>query len=230
MQKLVVLSGAGISAESGLSTFRDNGGLWDEYNVYKVATPEAWEANPELVLEFYNKRRKQMISVQPNVAHKEIAALEEKFIVNVITQNIDDLHERAGSSKILHLHGELINARSSKNAHYKKRLSKENIEIKLGDLCPEGRQLRPDVVWFGEAVPAIDTAIDIAKKADTLLIIGTSLQVYPAASLVMYVPQHCKIFVIDPKTIDLGGTQNVTHIKKGASEGIEIFKQHILAQ
>ena len=225
MKKIIVFSGAGISAESGLKTFRDNDGLWENYDLNKVATPEAWKANPKMVLEFYNMRRKQVIEAKPNDAHYSIAKLEEHFDVNIITQNIDDLHERAGSTKILHLHGEILKARSSStnetypiNGH----------ELKLGDKCPNNSQLRPDVVWFGEAVPNMVKAMEICKDADFLLIIGTSLTVYPAANLIEFVPDHCKRFLIDPNTINTSDIKNLTIINKKASIGIPILADNLL--
>ncbi len=202
MKKLVVLSGAGISAESGISTFRDAGGLWDKYPVEQVATPEGYAANPELVIRFYNERRKQLLDVQPNEAHKIVAELEHHFEVTVITQNIDNLHERAGSSHIIHLHGELTKVTSSydpNNPHYIQELTPENFEVKMGDKAKDGSQLRPFIVWFGEAVPEIETAIQYVQQADVFVIIGTSLNVYPAAGLLHYVPRHAEVYLIEPK-------------------------------
>ena len=184
-EKVVVLSGAGVSAESGLSTFRDSGGLWEQYKIEDVCTPEAWAKNPDLVLEFYNKRRLQAASVEPNPAHHAIAQLEKRFDVTVITQNVDDLHERAGSSNVLHLHGLLRMVRSSGETGY--RVDVGDKAILAGDLCPQGHQLRPDIVWFGEAVPNFELAFPIVAEADKVLVVGTSLTVYPAASLVDYV-------------------------------------------
>jgi NAD-dependent deacetylase len=183
-QKIVVLSGAGVSAESGLSTFRDSGGLWEQYKIEDVCTPEAWQRNPALVLEFYNKRRLQAASVEPNPAHYAIAELEKAYDVTVITQNVDDLHERAGSSKVLHLHGRLTSVRSSGETGYQ--IDVGDKAILEGDLCPQGHQLRPDIVWFGEAVPNFELAFPIVAKADKVLVVGTSLSVYPAASLIDY--------------------------------------------
>jgi NAD-dependent deacetylase len=195
-KKLVVFSGAGISAESGLKTFRNNNGLWENYNVYDVATPEAWKANPALVLEFYNERRKQLISCKPNLAHKTIANLELDYEVTVITQNIDNFHEIAGSKNIVHLHGELLKARDEKIETEIISLNKSTINI--GDLSNLGNQLRPHVVWFGEEVPLMGKAISIAQKADFFIVIGTSLNVYPAANLTSYLNQDCVCYIIDP--------------------------------
>lgn len=223
MQKIVVFTGAGISAESGLETFRDSNGLWENYKIEEVATPEAWEANPALVLDFYNTRRKQVREAQPNAAHFAIPKLEQKFEVQLITQNIDDLHERAGSKKVVHLHGEILNSRSSKT-HLTYPM--KSIDIKLGELCKNGYQLRPDVVWFGEHVPNMDKAIELTEHTDILIIVGTSLSVYPAADLVDCVPHNCQIYLIDPKEISIIKRKNLTHIKKKASEGVpELVKE-----
>ncbi|TXD85279.1 NAD-dependent deacylase [Subsaximicrobium wynnwilliamsii] len=219
MKHLVVLTGAGMSAESGLKTFRDDDGLWEGHDVMEVATPEGFAKNPELVLDFYNQRRKQLLEVLPNPAHYELAKLEDDFKVSIITQNVDDLHERAGSSHVTHLHGELLKARSSRDENDVK-IWKKNIAI--GDLCAKGSQMRPHVVWFGEAVPMIDVAIDICMEADMLLIIGTSMQVYPAASLMHYVPAKTPTYFIDPKpAIDSNGP--LTVIKANATIGIKRF-------
>jgi len=199
----VVLTGAGISAESGVKTFRDAGGLWEGTRPEDVATPEAWEADPEKVLRFYNMRRDQLRSVQPNAAHRALVELESVMAVHIITQNVDDLHERAGSRQVLHLHGELMQARSVVNSHYIVDLGEASIA--LGDTCPKGGQLRPNVVWFGEAVPAIPEAIGIVQRADILLVIGTSLQVYPAAGLIDFAPGHCRKVIIDPKIPEVAG-------------------------
>lgn len=228
MKKLVVLSGAGISAESGISTFRDAGGLWDKYPVEQVATPEGYAANPELVIRFYNERRKQLLDVQPNEAHKIVAELERHFEVTVITQNIDNLHERAGSSHIIHLHGELTKVTSSydpNNPHYIQELTPENFEVKMGDKAKDGSQLRPFIVWFGEAVPEIETAIQYVQQADVFVIIGTSLNVYPAAGLLHYVPRHAEVYLIDPKEVRVSSTHPVHVIQKGASKGMEELKE-----
>lgn len=193
-QKIVVLSGAGVSAESGLSTFRDSGGLWEQYKIEDVCTPEAWQRNPELVLEFYNKRRLQAASVEPNPAHYAIAELEKAYDVTVITQNVDDLHERAGSSNVLHLHGKLRSVRSSGETGY--RVDVEDKAVMLGDLCPQGHQLRPDIVWFGEAVPNFELAFPVVAEADKVLVVGTSLTVYPAASLIDYASENAECVLV----------------------------------
>jgi len=192
MKHLVVLTGAGMSAESGISTFRDAGGLWEQYPVEQVATPEGYHANPALVTKFYNERRAQLLTVQPNEGHRQLAALETDFRVTVITQNVDNLHERAGSTHVIHLHGELTKVTSSwspNDPRYIRELKPEEFEVHMGDTAADGSQLRPFIVWFGEAVPMIETAIDYAQQADIFLIIGTSLNVYPAAGLLNYVPQ-----------------------------------------
>lgn len=193
-EKIVVLSGAGVSAESGLSTFRDSGGLWEQYKIEDVCTPEAWQRNPALVLEFYNKRRMQAASVEPNPAHYAIAELEKAYDVCVITQNVDDLHERAGSSNVLHLHGKLSSVRSSGETGH--RVDVGDKAVMLGDLCPQSHQLRPDIVWFGEAVPNFELAFPIVAKADKVLVVGTSLTVYPAASLVDYVKDDAECVLV----------------------------------
>lgn len=214
-KKVVILSGAGLSAESGLQTFRDTGGLWEKYRIEDVATPEAWAKNPSLVLDFYNARFSQLNQVKPNDAHFNLAALESDFDVEIITQNVDDLHERAGSTNILHLHGSLTTCRSSKSA--KPIFPMPPSGLAMGDLCPEGHQLRPNIVWFGELVPNIEIAIPKMEKADILIIIGTSLNVYPAAGLVSYVNPETQIIVIDPADITVQA--KVTHIKKPATHG-----------
>jgi NAD-dependent deacetylase len=211
MQKVVVLSGAGVSAESGLKTFRDSDGLWEEYNVMEVATPEAWDANPEMVLEFYNKRRVQALQAEPNTAHKAIAELDRHFDVTVVTQNIDNLHERAGSKNVLHLHGQLTNARSTADETLIYPIDGESLGF--GDLCEKGSQLRPDIVWFGEAVPNIVKAQEIVSQANILLIVGTSLNVYPAAGLVHFADFRVRKFLIDPKYIHLTDVDNLEVIK-----------------
>ena len=196
MKELVVLSGAGMSAESGLKTFRDMGGLWEQYDVTEVASPEAWEKDPALVLRFYNQRRRQLLEASPNVGHKALCELEKHFNVHIVTQNVDDLHERAGSRHVLHLHGELRKARSTADPSLVYDI--EGAELNVGDLCEKGSQLRPHVVWFGEPVPAMEEAVEIVGRADIFVIIGTSLNVYPAAGLVQYTRPECEIFVIDP--------------------------------
>lgn len=228
-KRLVVLTGAGISAESGLKTFRDSDGLWEGYNILDVATPEAWQRNPELVQQFYNERRKQVLQAQPNDAHLLLAKLEELFEVQIITQNIDDLHERAGSSNITHLHGIITYAQSDRNASLLYAI--DGAEIKIGQLCELGSQLRPHVVWFGEAVPMIETAAVICSEADLFLLIGTSLAVYPAAGLLDYVPINVLKYIIDPKIPAVNHYQNVIGIEKSATEGMlavyEMLKSYV---
>lgn len=228
MKKLVVLTGAGMSAESGISTFRDAGGLWDKYPVEQVATPEGYAANPQLVTDFYNERRKQLLTVTPNRGHELLAEMEQFYDVTVITQNVDNLHERAGSSQVIHLHGELTKVTSSwqpNNPNYIKELKPEEYEVKIGDVAADGSQLRPFIVWFGEAVPMIETAIDYCEQADVFLIIGTSLNVYPAAGLLNYVPAHVPVYLIDPKQVPIASGRPVHVIQKGASEGMGELKQ-----
>ena len=224
MKKLVILSGAGISAESGISTFRDAGGLWDKYPVMQVASIEGYEANPELVINFYNERRKQLLEVQPNQGHILCAELEKYFDVTVVTQNVDNLHERAGSHHIIHLHGELTKVCSSYNPNdprYIRELKPEEFEVKMGDKAGDDSQLRPFIVWFGEAVPEIETAVNYVEKADIFVIIGTSMNVYPAASLLYYVPSNADVYLIDPQDVNINTRRPITHIKKGASEGMK---------
>lgn len=218
MEKIIVFSGAGVSAESGLRTFRDSDGLWEEYNVYDVATPEAWAANPKLVLEFYNKRRKQILEAQPNAAHHALVELEKKYDVHIITQNIDNLHERAGSSKVLHLHGEITKSRSTADPALVYPV--KGWQLNWGDLCEKGAQLRPHIVWFGEMVPDMYSAYEIASTADVLIIVGTSLNVYPAAGLVHYTPPHCLKYLIDPNKPALTNIHNLTVIEDKASTGV----------
>lgn len=228
MKKLVILSGAGISAESGISTFRDAGGLWDKYPVMQVASIEGYEADPELVINFYNERRKQLLDVKPNQGHILCAELEKYFDVTVVTQNVDNLHERAGSHHIIHLHGELTKVCSSYNPNdprYIKELKPEEFEVKMGDKAGDGSQLRPFIVWFGEAVPEIETAVRYVEQADIFVIIGTSMNVYPAASLLYYVPSDADIYLIDPKDVNINTRRPITHIKKGASEGMKELLQ-----
>jgi NAD-dependent deacetylase len=221
-KKLVVLTGAGISAESGIKTFRDSDGLWEGHDVMEVATPEGWYKNPELVLDFYNQRRKQLKEVTPNLGHQILAELEKDFDVHIITQNVDDLHERAGSSKVLHLHGELLKVRSSQNPNY---ILDWNDDLFMTHLDDKGNQLRPHIVWFGEEVPALEEAIDIAEQADYFAVIGTSLQVYPAAGLISYTPASAPLFYIDPKPIKIPNLRNkIEVIPEVASKGMEILK------
>jgi NAD-dependent deacetylase len=220
---IVIFSGAGISAESGISTFRDNGGLWDKYDVKEVATPDAWRNNPQLVLEFYNERRKQVLEASPNAAHKAIVELEKKFDVTVITQNVDDLHERAGSKKVVHLHGEIRKSRST----YDPKLiyNIKGWELNPGDRCEHGSQLRPHIVWFGEMVPEMTRAQEITASADVLITVGTSLNVYPAAGLVHAAPKGSKLFVIDPNDVPLEGLSDVKFYKDKAGNALpEIVK------
>lgn len=224
--KLVVLTGAGISAESGLKTFRDSDGLWEGYNVYDVATPEAWEKDPELVQQFYNERRKQVLSAQPNKAHEILATLENDFDVEIITQNIDDLHERAGSSKVTHLHGIITKSQSNFKASLTYPIN--GWELKMGQLCEMGSQLRPHVVWFGENVPMIETAAEICSQADIFLLIGTSLAVYPAAGLIYFVASSTPKYIIDPKIPEVKRYQNVFKIEHTAVNGMAIVKDLLL--
>ena len=223
MKNIVVFTGAGISAESGLGTFRDSGGLWDNYKIEDVATPDAFKQNPELVLEFYNIRRRQLISSSPNSAHYALNKLQQNFNLQIITQNIDDLHERSGSNNVLHLHGKL---RQSKSTLDNKLYEIEGSELILGDLCPNGAQLRPNVVWFGEAVPMMDVAIEIVKTADIFIIIGTSLNVYPAASLIHYTSNSCEKYIIDPNADDY---QGINVIRKKASESVPILVDQLIS-
>lgn len=202
MKKLVFLTGAGMSAESGISTFRDSDGLWEKYPVEAVASIQGYMRDPELVQNFYNERRRQLLTVKPNEGHKLVASLEDRYDVTVITQNVDNLHEVAGSTNIIHLHGELMKATSSKNPNDPNcitTLPKDHLDIKMGDKAKDGSQLRPFIVWFGESVPMIEPAIDEVHKADILVVIGTSLNVYPAAGLLSYTNSHCKIYLIDPR-------------------------------
>lgn len=224
MKNLVVLTGAGMSAESGISTFRDAGGLWEQYPVEQVATPEGYAANPELVINFYNDRREQLLKVKPNRGHILLAELEKHFNVTVITQNVDNLHERAGSRHVIHLHGELTKVTSSlqpNNPKCIKELKPEEFRVKMGDKAADGSQLRPFIVWFGEPVPMIETAIDEAMKADIFVIIGTSLNVYPAAGLLNYVPEKTPVYLIDPNEVNVTSGRKVHIIRKGASAGVE---------
>lgn len=219
MKKIVVLTGAGISAESGIQTFRDADGLWEGHNVMDVASPEGFAKNPELVLDFYNQRRRQLLEVTANKAHSNLVKLERIFNVQIVTQNVDDLHERAGSSNVLHLHGELLKVRSSADESI---VIPWKDDLVLGDLCKHKSQLRPHIVWFGEMVPMLDKAITLTKEADILIIIGTSMQVYPAASLINYIQQDIPIFFIDPKpSINEREYKNLRIIKNVASTGTD---------
>lgn len=224
MKKIVVLTGAGMSVESGLSTFRDAGGLWDKYPVEDVATPEGYARNPLLVTKFYNERRKQLADVKPCKGHRLLAEMEKDYDVTIITQNVDNLHERAGSSRVIHLHGELTKVTSSRepnNPNYIQELAPEQWEVKLGDTAADGTQLRPFIVWFGEAVPMIEPAIDEVTQADVFIVIGTSLNVYPAAGLLNYVRRDVPIYLIDPKPVTTAMGNRIKHLIKGASEGVE---------
>lgn len=228
-KKIVVLSGAGVSAESGVATFRDSNGLWESFRVEDVASIEGWYRCPELVLSFYNLRRAELATVKPNAAHLAIAALEQDYEVTVVTQNIDNLHERAGSTKVIHLHGEATKARPENCYNEYDGYSEETVidigygQINIGDLAPNGAQLRPHIVWFGEAVPEFTPALDVVEKADIILIIGTSLQVYPAASLYGYAKADTPIYIIDPNDVPLRDGR-ITHIKEVATRGMEIFR------
>lgn len=217
-KRIVVLTGAGISAESGLRTFRDTDGLWEGFDIMDVATPEAWERNPVLVQQFYNERRKQVLEAQPNAAHFALAQLESSYQVDIITQNVDDLHERAGSTSVLHLHGVITRSQSSLNPELTYAL--EGPEIKMGDKCELGSQLRPHVVWFGEEVPMIPVAAALCSTADIFVLIGTSLAVYPAASLLDFVPDGTPKYIIDPKIPFVGGYKNVVKIEQRAVQGV----------
>ncbi|MDO5664605.1 MAG: NAD-dependent deacylase [Bacteroidia bacterium] len=226
MKKIVVLTGAGMSAESGISTFRDSGGLWDKYRVEDVATPEAFYKNPALVLEFYNIRRRELVKVKPNEGHIGIAEMEKDFDVHIITQNIDNLHEQAGSANVLHLHGELMKVRSTADESLIYELTADKPDINIGDKCERGHQLRPHIVWFGEAVPMISEAAKIAEQADIFVIIGTSMNVYPAAGLLDYVKKHIPVYLIDPQDVRTS-RYDVHHIKKGASEGVKELRKRL---
>ena len=233
MKKIVVLTGAGMSAESGISTFRGGNGLWDEYPVEMVATPEGYAANPSLVLEFYNKRRTELLNTEPNEGHRLVAALQESFDVTVVTQNVDNLHERAGSGKVIHLHGELMKACSSRapqNMDYVRELPSSAPVIAMGDLAADGSQLRPYIVWFGEPVPFMEDAIAAMRDIDIFIIIGPSLNVYPAAGLLNYAPANIPIYLIDPNDVNARLPQNAIHIRKGASEGMRILIDEYLCK
>ena len=227
-KKIVVLTGAGVSAESGVSTFRDSNGLWEQHKVEDVASIEGWYRNPSLVLDFYNARRAQLATVRPNAAHLAIADLEKEYDVTVVTQNVDNLHERAGSTRIIHLHGELTKVRPENCCNELDGFSEEAVfdigyeNIAIGDLAPNGTQLRPHIVWFGEAVPKIEAAIDAVETADILLIVGTSLQVYPAAGLYRFAKSDTPIYIIDPKEVSIIDSR-LTHIKDVATKGMETF-------
>lgn len=217
MKHIVVLSGAGTSAESGLKTFRDADGLWEGHDVMEVASPQGFQRNPELVFEFYNQRRRQLLEVEPNTAHRALSDLEKEYKVSIITQNVDDLHERAGSTNVMHLHGELFKVRST---YDELDVREWKTDLNIGDLCTKGYQLRPHIVWFGEAVPMIPKAMQICEKADIMIIIGTSMQVYPAASLIHYAPETAEVYYIDPNPA-ISNSNQVTVISERASTGVE---------
>ena len=226
MKKIVVLTGAGISAESGLKTFRDSGGLWEGYDVTEVATPQAWQANRQLVLEFYNQRRKQAYEAQPNAGHLALAELEEHFEVQIITQNIDALHEKAGSSNVLHLHGEISTARSTADPELIYDLP--SWELREGDTCEKGSQLRPHIVWFGEAVPMMEPAMEITSQAEIFIVAGTSLVVYPAAGLLDFADSQIPKFIIDPKIPEVSNTKQMHFFEEAASTGLPKLKQLLI--
>jgi NAD-dependent deacetylase len=226
MKNLVILTGAGMSSESGIRTFRDSGGLWEEYDVSEVATPEAWERDRELVLRFYNERRRQLEGCKPNEGHFGLARLEKHFKVNIITQNIDDLHERAGSTEILHLHGELTKARSTIDATMIYDIGYR--DINPGDNCEKGSQLRPHIVWFGEEVPMMDRALTITADADIFVVIGSSLNVYPAAGLINFAPKKASLWLVDPKDVAVYVDREVEVIKEKASKGVAILTERLL--
>lgn len=226
MKKLVVLTGAGISAESGIKTFRDSNGLWEGHDVMDVASPLGWRKNKALVLEFYNQRRKDCHTAQPNAAHLGLAALEKYFDVTIVTQNVDPLHERAGSTKVIHLHGELFKSQSSLDSSLVYKM--DHWELKLGDKCEKGSQLRPYIVWFGEPVPLMERAIEEAKEADIFAVIGTSLLVYPAAGLIQYAPRQIPKYIIDLKVPHIGLVEKVVKIEATASKGVRLMSQELL--
>ena len=228
MKKLIVLTGAGISAESGIKTFRDAGGLWEGHDVMEVASPEGWHRNHELVLDFYNQRRRQLQEVEPNAAHHALVELEEHYEVVVVTQNVDDLHERAGSSRIVHLHGELIKVRSTYDPSLVYEWRKD---LLTGDLCEKGHQLRPHIVWFGEMVPMLQIAADHTSEADIVLIVGTSMQVYPAAGLVGFAPPHARVYYVDPNpsiNYELGRSGHLTVVSERATTGVRKVVDQLL--
>ena len=226
MKKIVILTGAGISAESGIKTFRDSDGLWEEYRVEDVATPEAYARDPLLVLDFYNQRRRQLFKAEPNEAHRQLVRLEERFDVRIVTQNIDDLHERAGSSHVLHLHGLLTQGRSDRNPDLIVDIG--NRDIHLGDLAPDGAQLRPHIVWFGEAVPNIEPAAELCEGADIFVVVGTSMVVYPAAGLIHYVPRTAECYVVDPKEVPV--SRKVEFITDVATRGVKQLVDRLMTE
>jgi NAD-dependent deacetylase len=227
-RQITILSGAGISAESGISTFRDSEGLWENHRIEDVATPEAWERNPELVQQFYNLRRKQLQEVEPNAAHFAITELQKKFNVQVITQNVDDLHERAGNENVLHLHGELKKVRST--AHPYSVYDLDGWELLMGDKCADGHQLRPHIVWFGEDVPNLPIAAEVVSKSNAVIIVGTSLNVYPAASLYQYAKANCPIWIIDPKANELVYPETITPINEKSGAAMPRLVQSLLKE
>jgi len=227
MKKLVILTGAGMSAESGIKTFRDSGGLWEEHRVEDVASPMGWALNRKLVLKFYNDRRRELARCKPNAGHLGLAALEKHFNVHIITQNIDNLHEKAGSTDVVHLHGELTKARSTKDPDLIYDIGYK--DVNEGDKCELGSQLRPHIVWFGEAVPMIEEAVKITSEADIFAVIGTSLNVYPAAGLIEYVPDRASLWLIDPNYVYVPGDRKVTVIKEPASKGVEVLTERLMA-
>ena len=227
MKKLVILTGAGMSAESGIKTFRDSGGLWEQYRVEDVAAIDAWNRNPDLVQRFYNERRRQLEKAEPNAGHRGLADLEKLFEVHIITQNVDDLHERAGSTKVLHLHGQLTQARSSRNPAMITDIGYR--DILPGEKAADGTPLRPNIVWFGEAVPAMEKAADMASYADIFAVIGTSLNVYPAAGLIHYVAMITPLFIIDPKPVTVYTDHNIDYIAEGAGRGVAILTEKLQA-
>ncbi|MBN2612286.1 MAG: NAD-dependent deacylase [Bacteroidales bacterium] len=228
MKKLVVLTGSGISAESGLKTFRDSDGLWENYDVMEVASIDGWERNPALVLRFYNERRAQLENAVPNAGHNGLVELEKYFDVHIITQNVDNLHEKAGSQKVLHLHGLLTHVRSTGDPSLVYDIGDK--PINLGDKCEKGYQLRPDIVWFGEQVPAIEEAAEVSASADIYAVVGTSLVVYPAAGLLGYVPRHVPVFVIDPNEVAVPFNRKMEFINEKAGKGVEILKKKLIEQ
>jgi NAD-dependent deacetylase len=228
MKKIVVLTGSGMSRESGIKTFRETGGLWETYNVTEVASPEGWAKDKEMVLRFYNERRTQLKNAEPNAGHKGLAELEEYFDVHIITQNVDNLHERAGSKNVLHLHGLLTHVRSTGDPKLVYDIGYK--EINVGDKCEKGFQLRPHIVWFGEPVPAIQEAAYITSSAEIFVVVGTSLVVYPAAGLIDYAPRGCPIFVVDPNEISAPLYYNIQFIKEKAGKGVGMLKEKLLKE
>jgi NAD-dependent deacetylase len=225
MKRLIVLTGAGMSAESGIKTFRESGGLWEEYEVTEVATPMAWWKNQDLVLRFYNERRRQLESAKPNEGHFGLAALEKHFRVTIITQNVDDLHERAGSTAVVHLHGELTKARSTTDPSLIYDIGYRDIQ--KGDKCEKGSQLRPHIVWFGEDVPMMDEAVRIISEADIFVVIGSSLNVFPAAGLINYAPENASLWLIDPNDVYIPDSSHVEVIREGASRGVAVLTKKL---